>query len=223
MSRSITLTLLVLLSAVAASQCPAAENPGSGDPPMTYELMINGESFLVEADRQVKLESQEKPGVTYEIALRIALEQRVSLNTFRFEYDWPAKVDLDRRKAHPTARIQHELGFTMLITDLGQALDDESQARALKLLQESTLEGYQKAGMEQITVAEFPGREFGGSVGRGVMIRYLDGQRLGHTCLIYLMTGSTFTGYCVIEYFDADEANVIPRAKKTLDSIRAIR
>jgi len=221
MSRFILLIQLLLLA--VAPQCRADENTGSGTPPLTYELMINGETFQVEADRPVTLESQEKPGVVYDVALRIALEQRVRLNTFRFEYDWPAKVDDNQRKTHRTFRIRHELGFTMLITDLGQPLDAEAQENALKLLRESTVQGFQEGGMEEITVAEFPGREFGGSVGRGVMIRYRDRQGLGHTCLVYLMTGPTFAGYAVIEYSDADEDKAIPRVRKTLDSIRAIR
>lgn len=220
MSRSIVFLLPWL---VAASICPADEETGSSSPPLTYELMINGETFQVEADRQVKLESRAKPGIVYDVALRIALEQRVRLNTIRFEYDWPAKVEDDRRKAHRTFRIRHELGFTMLITDLGQPLDAEAQKNALRLLRESTVQGFQEGGMKDLTVAEFPGREFGGSVGRGVMIRYRDGQGLRHTCLIYLMTGPTFAGYAVIEYFDADENKAIPRVRKTLDSIRAIR
>jgi len=221
MSRFIVLPLL--LAAVVPARCLAQDDAGSDTPPMTYELMINGESFFIEADRQVKLESQEKPGVTYEVALRVALEQRVRLNSFRFEYDWPAKVEDDRRKPHRTVRIRHELGFSMLITDLGQPLEPDAQDKVLKVLRESTLQSFQEAGMREITIGELASREFGGSSGRGVMIRYRDGEGLDRTCLIYLMTGPTFAGYCIIEYSDASQAGVLAPVKKTLDSIRAIR
>ncbi len=218
------LTALPLIwASVMVAQAAAGEDQGSGAPPLTYELMINGESFVVEADRQVKLESRERPGVTYEVALRIALEQRVRLNSFRFEFDWPAKVTDDRRKPHRTVRIEHELGYTMLITDLGGPLDAESQARALKVLQESTVEGFERAGVEQDPFAAVPPHKSANSVGRGFTIRYRDREGFAHICLGYVITGANFAGYCVVEYFDANAAAVMPRVKKTLDSIRAIR
>lgn len=212
----------ILVTAMGA-QCPGAHGAGSSTPPLTYELMIDGESFRIEADRQVKLQSRQKPGVTYDVALRIAIEQPVSLNTFRFEYDWPAQVHDDLRRPQRTVRIAHELGFNMLITDLGQPMDDDSQEKALKILRESTVKGFQEAGMEEITVDEFQSRKFAGSVGRGMMIRYRDAEELSHTCLVYLMTGPTFAGYCTVEYLDLRQVDVIPRVRKTLDSIRAIR
>ena len=61
-------------------------------PPSTYEVQINGENFLVEANRQVKLESRAKPGVSYTVAIRLARRSACRLNTIQFEYDLPAKV-----------------------------------------------------------------------------------------------------------------------------------
>lgn len=205
------------------AQALAGEDRGSGALPLTYELMINGESFVVEADRHVKLESREKPGVSYEVALRIALEQRVRLNSFRFECDWPAKLSDDRRRPHRTVRIEHELRYTMLITDLGGPLDAESQEKALKVLRESTVEGFKRAGVEQDPVVPVPPRQFAHSAGRGFTIRYRDREGYDHTCLVYVVTGSNFSGYCVVEYFDDNAAAVVPQVKKTLDSIRPIR
>ena len=54
------------------------------------------------------------------------------------------------------------------------------------------------------------------------MIRYRDDQGADRTCLVYLMSGPTFAGYSTIEYLDADQLAVLPRARKTLDSIRAL-
>ena len=185
--------------------------------------MINGESFLVEANSQVKLESQEKPGATYDVALRIAPTQPVRLNTLQFAYDWPAKVEDDHRKPHRTVSVRHELGFTMLITDLAQPLDEKSQKETIKILKDSTLESFQESRMEGVTVAEPPPRKFAGADGQGVVIRYKDRQGYGHVCLVYLLTGPTFAGSCVVQYFEIDEGNVLPLVKKTLDSIRAVR
>ena len=55
------------------------------------------------------------------------------------------------------------------------------------------------------------------------MIQYRDGEANHYTCLVYLLTGQSFAGYCVIQYRDVDQSNVLARVKKTLDSIRAIR
>jgi hypothetical protein len=221
MSRSIAFS--AIWASVIVAQVLAGEDQGSGAPPLTYELMINGESFVVEADRHVKLESRDRPGVTYEVALRIALEQRVRLNSFRFEYDWPAKVSDDRRRPHRTVRIEHELRYTMLITDLGGPLNAESQEKALKVHQESTVEGFKRSGVEQDPSTPLPPHEFAHSAGRGFTIRYRDGEGYDHTCLVYVIAGSNFSGYCLVEYFDADAAAVLPQVKKTLDSIEAIR
>jgi len=220
MSQSTVFLSLVL--AIASVLSSAAQTPGSGSPPLAYELVINGETFRVEANRQVKLESQEKPGVTYDVALRIAIEQSVRLNTFRFEYDWPARVDDDRGRLQRTARIRHELGYSMQITDLGYPLKADSEEEAFGRIRDSTLKRFQDAGMNKIAVSEYKSREFAGSLGRGAMIRYRDPQGANRTCLVYLMTGPTFAGYSTIEYLDADQDDVLPRARKTLDSIRAL-
>ena len=221
MVRSVLLSLLPFL--LLAAGRPARADQTSGTPPLTYELMINGESFLVEADRQVKLESPEKPGVTYDVALRIALRQRVRLNTLEFQYDWPARVEDDHRKPHRTVRIRHELGFTMLITDLGQPLDDEEQTETLKILKESTVQSLRESRMGDISVSDPPPRKFDGADGHGVIIRYQDREGFDQTCLVYLLTGPTFAGSCVVNYFEIDEGTIVPKVKSTLDSIRAVR
>ena len=221
MWRSIALALI--WASAVVPQRAAGQIQGSGALPLTYELTINGETFTVEADRQTKLESRDNPGVTYDVALWIALEQRVRLNSLRFEYDWPAKVTDDRRKPHRTVRIEHELRYTLLITDLGGPLTPEARDKALKILQESTVESFRRAEVEQGPVALLKPHEFAHSMGHGFMIRYSDREGFAHTCLAYVLSGANFAGYCVVEYFDADAAVVLPRVRKTLDSIRSIR
>jgi hypothetical protein len=219
-TRFLLLWVGILAAETLAGEPLAGEEIESGSPPLTYELMINGESFLVEADQVVKLQSREKPGVTYEVALRIALEQPVRLTSFRFVYDWPAQVS-ETRRPYRMVRIQHELGYTMLIADLGRPLDSARQDETLKVVQESTVEGLQHAGMKEITVTDLPRHEFAGSVGHGVSIHCGDDKGIGHTSLVYVIAGQTFAGYCVVEYLDADQANVLPRVQKTLDSVQA--
>jgi hypothetical protein len=221
MSRSTASALFLVL--LAAGQASAGDDQGSSAPPLTYELTINGETFVVEADRQVKLESRENPGVTYEVALWIAMEQRVRLNTLRFEYDWPARVTDDRGRPHRTFRIEHELRYTLLITDLGGPLDPEARDRALEILRESTVEGFKRAGVAQDPVAVIAPHKFAHAMGHGFTIRYRDREGFAHTCVAYVLTGANFAAYCVVEYFDADAGAAIPRVKKTLDSIRPIR
>ena len=213
----LVLALVPVLSAIAAA------GPGSGSPPLAYELIINGESFLIEANRQIKLKSPGKPGVTYDVALRIALEQSVRLNTLQFDYDWPARVDDDRGRSQRTAWIRHELGYVMQITDLGQPLDAGTAEEAFVIIRDATLARFREAEMKDITVTEYKSRKFANSLGRGAMIRYRDAQGDDRTCLVYLMTGPTFAGYSTIEYRDADQVDVLPRARKTLDSLRALR
>ena len=116
--------VVAIVSANAASSRAA---PPVGPPPLTYELMINGESFLVEGDRAVKLESKEKPGTSYKVALRVAPTQRIRLNSIQFEYDLPAKAEDDGKRENRSVRIAHELGFTMLINDLGQPMNTKAR------------------------------------------------------------------------------------------------
>ena len=104
--------LWICWTAVAAR---VSAQEGRESPPTTYEIQINGESFLVEVNRLVKLESEQNPGQSYEVALRVAPTQHRTLNTFRFDYDLPARLHDDEGRRQRTVRLTHELGFTMQI------------------------------------------------------------------------------------------------------------
>ncbi|MHC4401946.1 MAG: hypothetical protein ACYTG0_19925 [Planctomycetota bacterium] len=215
--------LLCLWSFTAAtSELCAQGDAGTGSPPLVYDLVINGESFRVEANRFVKLESLEKPGTTYEVALRIALEQPLRLNTLQLVYDWPARVEDDRGQSRRTVRIRHELGFAMLITDLGGAVKAGSEQTLLEALWESTVRVLKAADATETTVSEPAKQQFGGAIGYGVVIRYRDKRGSRQTSLVYLMTAPGFAASCVAQYFDANQEAVLPRVNKTLNSIRAI-
>lgn len=191
--------------------------------PSTYELIINGESFLVEANRTVKLQSKQEPGVSYRVALRIAPTQRLRLNSVRFDYDCLARVEDDHKRTQRTVRMRHELGLTMLITDLGQPLPEKAPDEALKILVGSVTETFRKLKAEQLTVTEPRDRKFVGTAGRGVVIRYRDEQDLGRTCHVYVLNGPDFAVSCIVEYLDEDLDNVKWVVKKTLDSFRPVR
>ena len=201
----------------------AGAEPGSSSPPLSFELMINGESFLVDAGRQHRLQSRQSPGVTYEVAVRIAMTQPVKLGTLRLEYQWPAQVEVDRRKQQQSVRIRHELGYTLLISDLGRPVETGAEDEALKIVWESVVESFRESGIDEIEVGPPHSHPFPAAAGRGVVIRYRGRQGFGQTCLVYLLTGENFAASCVVQYFDTQAENVLPQVRKTLNSIRPIR
>lgn len=219
-------TILSLLAAAAAlaGGTTAWGAPAPGPPPTTYELIINGESFLVQANRRVKLQSKEKPGVAYEVAIRVAPVQRLKLNTLQFQYDRGSKVEDNRQRHRRSVKLHHELGFSMLITDLGEPLDEKNRDKALEILTQPVLQSFRALGIkdENMTVAKLGGHQFEGAEGRGVRIRYRDPEGIDHSTLVFIMVGKTFTGSCIVQFLDADEDDAIPLIKKTFDSIRAV-
>lgn len=191
--------------------------------PRQYELLLNGESFLVEADRQVRLESKVTPGLVYDVALRVAVQQPLQLNTLRLDYDWPAQIEDDRGAVQRTVKVHHKLGYTVLLTDLGQVLTASAQVQALEGLTQSVVEGLTESGMQKINPSKPYPAEFVGVKARGVTIRYQDKEGFHQTCLAYLLAGEKFTGSCVVQYFDNDRETVLPRIKAMLDSVRPVR
>ena len=55
-------------------------------PPLTYEVVINGETFRVEGNRRVKLESKEHPGTSYDVAVRVSPTQHRRLDSVELDY-----------------------------------------------------------------------------------------------------------------------------------------
>lgn len=212
--------LVPLTAGVARGAAPG--NVGSDTPPLTFEVMINGENFLVEANRRVKLKSQLKPGMTYDVAVQIALEQHVRLDRLEFDYEWPATVQETRRGARRSAEIRHELGFTFTVTDLGPALPPESQEQVLKLLVDSEADGLRDGGMKEVTPSKLIERKFTGATARGRAISYQDSKGITQASLVYLMTSPNFTASCVVHFSDNDKENVMPRVTKIFDSIRSL-
>lgn len=224
MGRSGLTCLLVVTTLLAVCDCQAEPlgSPSSDSPPLVYDLLINGESFTVEANRRTTLKSQTKPGVTYDVAIQIAMQQQVKLDRLVFDYEWPAAVQESRRNKQRTVQIRHELGFTVLLTDLGPALDAKSQEEALKITTDSMTESLRESGVKNLEVGSPRDWKFTNTVGRGVRLHYEDQQATAQTGLVFLLGGANFSASCIVQYFDASTDNVLPRVKKILDSIRAV-
>ena len=216
-------TAIGLLLAIVLTQGPAAyAEPAPAAPPLTYEVQINGESFLVEANRVVKLESKEKSGVGYSVAVRVAPTQRIRLNSIQFEYELPAKVEDDGKRATRSVRLTHELGFSILLTDLAEPLEPKAQETTLKMLVESVTGALREEKAVGIDVSIPHQRTFAGSSARGVTVRYRDAKDFGHVDLVYVLTGPAFAASCVVEYLASDSEDVLPLVKRALDSVRGI-
>ena len=211
-----------LITAILATLPASWAGPASTAPPVTYEVQINGESFPVEANRVVKVESKKNPGVSYNVAVRVAPTQQVRLNTIQFEYELPAKVEDSGKRENRSARLTHELGFSILFGDLGQPLDPQAQEATLKVLVDSVTAELREEKVTGIDVSVPHQRTFDGSNARGVTIRYRDAKDIGHVYLLYVLTGPKFAATCVAEYLDSDSEDVLPLVKKTLNSVRAI-
>ena len=140
----VSAVLAFFLAVVAATGSrPASAQPGAGDTPLTYEVQIDGESFEVEGGRPpIKVESKLKKGTTYTLALRVAMTQPLRLNSVQLEYGMSAKVADDKGKDLRIAQIDHEIGFSLEITDLGQALDAKHQDELLKTIADAAVKRF---------------------------------------------------------------------------------
>ncbi len=187
-------------------------------PPELYELVINGESFTVEANRVLKLESRQRPGTDYEVALRVAPIQRIKLGHCQFEYASLFDVSEQNADGQRSVTLNHELGLTMLITEIGGPLEPDSQAKALQILTQSVQDSLSEADRQRVSVSKPQSRRFGESVGLGVVIRYEDAQQVDHTWLAYVLVGKSFTVTCVTQYLDRDADDVLPLVRQTLES-----
>jgi len=185
MLRVFTWLLCFSPAALLPTWCHAQPGPAStGKPEQTvvYELLINGESFLVEGNRLVKLQSDQNPGTAYEVAIRLAPTQLYRMSTLEFAYERPASIEQDAEGGQNVVRLMHELGYSMLIHDLGGTLDEPAQRQALEILAESVAGSFDEMEAREIQVGKPHTRKFGANIGHGTVIRYHDEQELGHTC-----------------------------------------
>jgi hypothetical protein len=196
-----------------------AAGPKDEVPPLVFELSIDGETFLIETEKQVDLKS--KAGKTYKVALRLAQRQRWALNTIRFEYDGAFHVDDDNEADTRTATLTHELGFSLAVIDLGPAPEKAGALKLVQQLADSMVKSYKQGGATDVTLAKPADRKFGELSGQEIRINYVDRNKKMSTTLVSLIVAGKQAGACVLSYPTDREADVLPLAKVTLESMSA--
>jgi hypothetical protein len=197
-------------------------SPPSQALPLLYELMIDGECFLVELDQVVKLSSKQQPAKSYQVALRVAPTQRLRLGGFQFDYDRHAKVQTSEGQGRPSARLTHELGFSLIVSDLGGPLNDNGLDEVMSVIAESVTETFQQKKAAKLEASPPQKKKFAGSSGREVVVRCVDAEGFGHIARAYVLVGPTFTTACIVNYLEQDAEDVLPLIQRTLDSITAL-
>lgn len=205
--------IFILASVAAQAADPRPE-------PTLYELVINGESFTVEANRAHKLQSKKNPAVTYDVALRVAPVQRLALNRVHLDYDRGFAVADDANANVRTATLKHELGFTIVISDVGRGLEQAARRQVLDTLQKSMEKSFRDDKAENLKAAARHERKFLHADAEGVTIQYHDAAGTAHTCLLYVLAGKEFTATAIVQFQDADHEDILPLVKKTLDSVQ---
>jgi hypothetical protein len=212
---------MTLMATLGAAPAPAQSAEVT---PNTYEVVVNGESFLVqEGPKPTKVESKQKPGTTYELAVFISPTQVLRLNSISLEYELPAKVADDRGRDLRVVQIKHVLGFSVALTDLGQALDAKRQEAFVKMLTKLVSDQAKQQKAEELAVTALRKLNFQGAAAQGSKIHYRDPVGTEHTALAYLLTGENFAATCVVEFRDKDGDDVKPLIKKLLNSIRSLK
>jgi hypothetical protein len=205
---------LLLAVAVANQTSPQSE-------PLMYELVINGESFTVEANRVNKLTSKARPGTTYDVALRVAQVQRLVLNRVQLDYDRGFQISDDRGERIRTATLKHELGFSLAVTELGNVLDAAGRQQVLDTLKASLEQSFREAKATDLVVGKVQERKFASVDAKGLTIQYQDASGLARSCLLYVLDGKRFTASCIVQFLDDDHEAVLPLVKQTLDTLQA--
>jgi hypothetical protein len=221
----VSAVLAFFLAVVAATGSrPASAQPGAGDTPLTYEVQIDGESFEVEGGRPpIKVESKLKKGTTYTLALRVAMIQPLRLNSVQMEYGMSAKVADDKGKDLRIAQIDHELGFSLEITDLGQALDAKHQDELLKTIADAAVKRFTDSKATGLKRAEPKAGKYGPSEGKSLEINFNDSDGAACSCLVFVLSGEKYTVGAVARFQEQDRENVRPWVLNALRSIRPLQ
>lgn len=191
--------------------------------PSRYEISINGENFTLESDRIVKLDSADKPGTTYEVAIRVAQYQPWQLKGVKFDYHNGFNPTEDPAMAGRSVSFKHDLGFVMDVRDFGGALPEESRDKTLQLLVDTMQKTLMGSGAVKVDISKPAIRTTGTTSVRGVTLRYEDRDSVGRNSFVYLVTGPTFSCSVVVQCLDTDRESVMPMVKSTLDSFVALQ
>ena len=218
---------LVLLPLVFASLAvvspPVSGQVSADDPPVTYEVQIDGESFQVEGNqRPVKVESKLKPGTAYTLAVRVAMNQTLRLNSVQLDYGMWARVKDNKDKELRVATIIHELGFSLVVTDLGRPLDEKRRDDLLKTVADAAEQRFKDRNAKNINrTPPSKVQKYGVSQGKWLTIRYKDPEDVARSCMVFVLWGDTYTVSVVAEFRDQDKEDVRPWAMNAIGSIRS--
>ena len=211
------------VAVVATISRPVSGQPNAGDPPVTYEVQIDGESFQVEgSQRPIKVESKLKKGTTYTLAVRVAMTQILRLNSVQLDYGMWAKVIDNKDKDLRVVKIVHDLGFSLAVTDLGHALDAKHQDDLLKTLADDAEKRFTDRKATDLKRMELKDMKFGSSVGKRSRINYKDSEGVVRTCMIFVLSGEKYTVSAVAEFRDQDQEDVVPWVVNAIGSIRPL-
>ena len=198
--------------------------PAAGDPPVTYEVQIDGESFLVESgQRPIKVESKLKKGTTYTLAVRVAMTQILRLNSVQLEYGMWAKVIDNKAKDLRIAQIIHDLGYSLAITDLGHVLNAEHEDKLLKTIADDAEKRFTDRKATHLKRTEpTKAQKVGSSVGKWLTITYDDSEEVPRTCTVFVLSGEKYTVSAVAQFRDQDKDDVRPWVMSAIESIRPL-
>ena len=205
--------LFLLVSGPIGAEPP---NPA----PRRYELLIDGENFVVELDQFATLPSKTREGTKYQVALRVAEYQPWSLNTVKFEYHRGFRVEDDGRETVRTAKLVHDLGFEMHITDLGGPLEKEAEPKALKLVVDLATESLREQNVKDLKTTKPASLKLGAMNGQRVGIEY-SREGVNRRSLAYLLTSEQRSASIVVDYAASDQEDVLPLIEPTLASVKS--
>ena len=206
--------LVIASILLIASMLPrlSIAQPGPDDPPATYEVQVDGESFQVEANqRPIKVESQVKKGTIYSLAVRVSMTQILRLNSVQLEYGMWAKAYDDKGKEVRIVQIVNDLGFTLRVTDVGHILDDAHADKLMETLIREAGKKYKGRKATDLKKAAPVVRKLGVSSGKSTTITYKDENgRAAHTTIIFVLSGEKYTVAAEAEFRDQDLEDGMP-------------
>ena len=122
--------------------------------------------------------------------------------------------------AHP-ARVQ---GFSLEVTDLGQAHGAAHQDALLKTLADAAVKRLTEQKATDVTRTEpTKAQKFGASTGKWLKIDYKDADGLARTSMIFVLWGEKYTVSAVAEFRHRDRDDVAPRVMNIVKSVRPLQ
>ncbi|MCA9245645.1 MAG: hypothetical protein KDA42_00990 [Planctomycetales bacterium] len=210
--------LLAMLALASSTTIAAAQSP-SASPPRRYELLINGENFVIELGAFQELTSKLSGGEKYQVALRVAQYQPLELNTVAFDYHRGFSVVDDQGADVRTATLRHALGFVMVASDLGGPLKEGNEPNALKLVADLAVAEIRKAGGQAVDVTKPASLTIGNFSALRVGIQY-QREDTAWRSLVYLLTNKKAAMSVLVEYAADDQDDVLPIVQPSLSTVR---